>query len=75
MGDIDEISHKIGSLETKVDHLHDDIKNFMERFDKHDERLGEIEKFKNYALGVIAIVSIVFTMAIEFVKERVLKGA
>jgi hypothetical protein len=75
MGNIDEISHKIGSIETKVDGIRDDFKDFMERFDRHDSRLTEIERFKNHMMGVVAIISLVFTLAFDFVKNRILGGS
>ena len=71
MGNIDEISHKIGSIETKVDGIRDDFQDFMERFDKHDNRLSEIERFKNHMMGVVAVVSLIFTILFDFVKSRI----
>lgn len=75
MGDIDEISHTIGRLESKVDHLIETTEKFTEKFEQHDDRLKTIEGYKNYGMGVIAVITFVFTMAIEFVKERIFKGA
>lgn len=71
MGNIDEISHTIGRLESKVDHLimsHDSI---AERLEKNSERLKEIEGYKNYLMGIAAAVTIVFSLVIDFVKHRV----
>lgn len=68
---IDDISHSIGRLESKVDNLLDEQKKFHHRFDRHDERLKGLEGHKNYVLGAIAAVSLIFSLAIEFVKHKI----
>jgi hypothetical protein len=70
MGNIDEISHTIGRLESKVDHLivsHDKI---AERLERNSERLKQIEGYKNYLMGIAAAVAVVFSVLIDFVKHR-----
>jgi hypothetical protein len=75
MGDIDAISHTIGRMESKLDHLVSSHEAFTERFEKHDERLKEIEGYKNYLLGLAAAVAIIFSVVADFVKSRIFGGA
>ena len=70
MGNIDEISHTIGRLESKVDHLITSHDNIAERLEKNSERLKQIEGYKNYLMGVAAAVAVVFSVMIDFVKHR-----
>lgn len=72
MGNIDDISHSIGRLESKVDTLLDAHKTFTEKFDRHDERLKGLEGNRSYLLGVVAALSLIFTLVVEYVKERIL---
>ena len=72
MGNIDEISHSIGRLESKLDHLVESHEAFTQRFEKHDDRLKEIESYKNYLMGIVAVIAIVFSVAVDFVKHRIL---
>jgi len=71
MGNIDDVSHSIGRLESKVDRLLDSHENFVEKFDRHDDRLKNLEGHKNYILGVMAAVSLVFALVVEFVKTKI----
>jgi hypothetical protein len=75
MGNIDEISHTIGRMESKLDHLVESHEAFATKFEKHDERLKEIEGYKNYLMGIVAVIAIVFSVAVDFVKNRILGGA
>jgi hypothetical protein len=72
MNGIDDISHSLGRLESKVDQLIDSQEKFADKFDRHDERLKSLEGHKNYILGVIAAASLLFSVAVEFVKARFL---
>jgi hypothetical protein len=71
MGDIDEISHAIGRLESKLDTVLRNQDDFGNRFERHDDRLKSLEGHKNYILGVIAAGSLVFAIAVEFVKSKI----
>ena len=71
MGNIDEISHTIGRLESKVDHLITSHDNIADRLERNSERLKQIEGYKNYLMGVAAAVAVVFSVLIDFVKHRV----
>lgn len=75
MGNIDEISHTIGRLESKVDHLISSHSAIADKLERNSERLKEIEGYKNYLMGIVAAVTIVFTVALDFVKSRILGGA
>lgn len=70
MGNIDEISHSIGRLESKVDRLLVAHDKFDEKFDLHDDRLKGLEGHKNYVLGVVAAVSLLFTVVLEYAKAK-----
>lgn len=70
MGNIDEISHTIGRLESKVDHLITSHDNIADRLERNSERLKQIEGYKNYLMGVAAAVAVVFSVLIDFVKHR-----
>ena len=72
MGDIDEISHTIGRLESKVDHLIQSHDQIAHKLEKNSERLKEIEGYKNYLMGIVAVISVVFTMVFDFLKSRIL---
>jgi hypothetical protein len=69
---IDDVSHSIGRLESKVDRLLDAQEAFAEKFDRHDDRLKNLEGHKNYILGIVAAVSLIFTIAVEWFKTRIL---
>jgi hypothetical protein len=69
---IDDVSHSIGRLESKVDRLLDAHESFVEKFDRHDDRLKNLEGHKNYILGIVAAVSLIFTIAVEWFKTRIL---
>jgi hypothetical protein len=75
MGNIDEISHTIGRLESKVDHLISSHDQIAEKLENNSERLKEIEGYKHYLMGIVAAISILFTVAIDFVKSRIFGGA
>lgn len=75
MGNIDEISRSIGRLESKVDHLISAHEDFADKFNAHDERLKTMESYKNYAMGVVAAVTLLCTVVFDFVKSRILGGA
>jgi hypothetical protein len=75
MGNIDEISHTIGRMESKLDHLVSSHEAIAERFEKHDERLKEIEGYKHWLMGVAAAAAVAFSLVIDFVKNRVFGGA
>jgi hypothetical protein len=62
-------------MESKLDHLVSSHEAFTERFEKHDERLKEIEGYKNYLLGIVAAVALVFSLAVDYVKSRIFGGA
>jgi tetrahydromethanopterin S-methyltransferase subunit B len=75
MGNIDEISHTIGRLESKVDQLITSHDTIAEKLERNSERLKEIEGYKNYFMGVVAVVSVIFTFIFDFVKHRIFGGA
>lgn len=75
MTGIDDLSHRIGSIETKVDDLRTDLKDFMVEFRSHENRLREMEGFKSYILGLAAVISIIFGVAVDFVKNRIFGGS
>jgi hypothetical protein len=74
MGNIDEISHTIGRLESKVDHLITSHDTIAEKLERNSERLKEIEGYKNYFMGIVAVVSVIFTFVFDFVKGRLFGG-
>jgi len=58
MGNIDEISKAIGSIEVG-------IKNLNEKFDSlpckfHATKIGEHEKWKNEASGMVVVIGLIF---------------
>ena len=71
MNGIDNLSHKIGSIETKIDHLADKFENFDSKFEKMDARIQGLEKYKNYLIGIFSIISLGFTIAIEYIKSKI----
>lgn len=70
MSGIDDISHSIGRLESKVDQLLEAHDKFDEKFDRHDDRLKSLEGHKSYVLGIVAAVSLLFTVVIEYAKAK-----
>lgn len=72
MGNIDDVSHSIGRIEAKVDTLLEAHERFSTKFDRHDDRLKTLEGHKSYILGIVAAITILFTVLVEFVKARIL---
>lgn len=71
MSGIDDLSHRIGSIETKVDDMRSDFKAFLVEYKKHEDRIREVEGFKSYLMGMAAVASIAFSLVIDFVKSRI----
>jgi hypothetical protein len=75
MAELDEISHSIGKLDAKVDSIANSLKTFSDNFEKHDTRLKVMEGYKSYLMGIVAVISIGFTILFDFVKTRILGGS
>ena len=72
MSGIDNLSHKIGSIEAKIDHLVERFESFDSKFEKTDERIQGLEKYKNYLVGIFAVISLACTLALDYVKSKLL---
>lgn len=68
----EDFHRDFGRLESKVDRLLDTQKEFMTKFEKHDDRLKGLEVYRSYLIGIVAVVGILISVAVDFVKYRIL---
>lgn len=74
MGSIDQISHTLGRLESKVDALMESHTEVSQKLERNSERLKEIEGYKSYLMGVVAVITLFVSTSFDFIKHKIIGG-
>jgi hypothetical protein len=67
---LDDISHSIGRLDSKMDSLLETHGRLHERLDRYDLRLQQLEKHNSYVIGVAAAIAGFIAVGVDFVRAR-----
>lgn len=71
MSDGEDIKAMLGEIKGKMDMCLSNQNRMFDRVDHLDERLRHLESHKAYTLGVVAAVSLLWVVAVEWIKGKV----
>jgi len=65
-----ELHQQLGRIEGKLDSAMASMARAHERLDKHDDRLGGLEKFQARAVGYAAAAATVFSLVGNYILKK-----
>lgn len=65
-----EIHQQLGRIEGKLDSAMASMQRAHERIDKHDDRLGNLEKFQARAIGYATAAATVFSVVGNYIAKK-----
>ena len=66
-----KLNRDIGRMEGKIDAILDNQNEFKATFEKHDNRLKNLENHQMKTLGAFGVIIFVFNRIWDFVKDKI----
>lgn len=65
-----ELHQQLGRIEGKLDSLNASMTRAHERIDKHDERLGALERFQSRAIGYATAAATILSVVGNYIVKK-----